>query len=524
LLYKGNSHIVSKTVAFLTQRQILISIIIVEMSRINLVKNNIINNGIYNKSVYNSSQSVTSKIKELENITGLISKESDTTRINGSLVVDELLVKRFVLLKNDELKFSTIQGQNIACSSIGKYVSVCSTGLVSVSSDYGMNYTNVTFPDYSNTAICMSSTGDVQCMVSNSTIGGVSVAHISNDYGSTWNNRVLNNLSLSSCSFCAVSPNGKYVVCCSTTYISVSNNYGYTFDTISTLECLSCVVNDLGNAILRSSSSCSKLDLETKIVNLLYSIPNAENNLSLSSESNERYFLCTSLLLLYINKLSGPEQITKTIPEVFIGIIQLGSMIYGVSEKGVWKSKDYGSNWEIIYSGSVRSITTSSDGENFYILNPNGEIISNRLLKAVESLIIPESYKAKSTSNTKFSVLGTPVTGVSITLPMGVWSISFGWGFYTTSNVGDGINKNVLYGLSKSATGFELISLNRKFSITFSDQSTWETYADNVVIVLLKTTVIYLNARYTNPAPSQTSMTNCYINSTLIGKINQYTQ
>ena len=73
----------------------------------------------------------------------------------------------------------------------------------------------------------------------------------------------------------------------------------------------------------------------------------------------------------------------------------------------------------------------------------------------------------------------TVKTGISlVSIPAGVWSISFGWSFSASSSTGNGSNNNVLYGLSYTSTGYEIVSLNARYSITHLDLTTYESYSE----------------------------------------------
>ena len=120
----------------------------------------------------------------------------------------------------------------MATSNNGQYVSICASGCIYVSTDFGVTSIKKTFVDVIF-AVAMSSSGQYQFAVST----GAPSADIYNskDFGSTWQS----NFSFMSpplsynqwMQTVAVSPNGKYVLCgCSNGALNhASIDFGTTF-------------------------------------------------------------------------------------------------------------------------------------------------------------------------------------------------------------------------------------------------------------------------------------------------------
>jgi hypothetical protein len=116
-----------------------------------------------------------------------------------------------------------------------------------------------------------------------------------------------------------------------------------------------------------------------------------------------------------------------------------------------------------------------------------------------------------------FVTTRTYVTGASLLIPAGIWGISTGFSFLPTSSVGDGNFNNIVYGLSTNETDTNLTIQNRRYGIFFNNLLTYESYADNTVLVFTKPTTVYLVAYVNNTAGSSGNrITNCFINATLM--------
>jgi photosystem II stability/assembly factor-like uncharacterized protein len=119
---------------------------------------------------------------------------------------------------------------DVACSSDGKYVYICSkttTGYY-YSSDYGVSWTKLT-NIASNNIKCSPDGKYVVCSSSSSTV----YAKLSSDYGLTWSNLSI----YTGYSNCAISQNGTYILLYNTTagYWTLSTNGGTSFTSITTL-------------------------------------------------------------------------------------------------------------------------------------------------------------------------------------------------------------------------------------------------------------------------------------------------
>jgi hypothetical protein len=160
---------------------------------------------------------------------------------------------------------------------------------------------------------------------------------------------------------------------------------------------------------------------------------------------------------------------------------------------------------------------SSPDGLFVYIVNSNGDILT-RQLADVQSRLVVGSTMRTSTSSVPFVNTMTKIIGASLlNIPAGVWSISTGWVFDASSAVGDG-DFHVKYGLSYSSTGFEILSKNRPYSISFGDATTYESYAECIIVNIIRPETIYLNAFINNGTTTATGalMNKSFLNATLI--------
>jgi hypothetical protein len=214
--------------------------------------------------------------------------------------------------------------------------------------------------------------------------------------------------------------------------------------------------------------------------------------------------------------LSGGPLTTKVTPEVCRGVAHCGSIIFIRSERNVYSTIDLGTTWVLFYSGSPRSIASSTNGSFLYILNLNGEFVSRSLTKP-KRFDIGSTMKA-FTPSVPFLMTSTTITGVTLLdIPPGLWSLSFGWGFSASSSVGDGTNNDVTYGLSYTNTGYEIFQENKSYAIIYNNITTYESYARCVTVNLIIGKSVFLNAKINNPSNSTgAEMSNCYIIATLL--------
>jgi hypothetical protein len=465
------------------------------------------------------------EINKLMNVTSLLTKSVNTNTFTKNLeVTDDLNLCEFNIIENYTLLYSTtfLQGLNIACSSTGQYVSVCSSGCIYVSSDYGNSFLLLNFPNYNNVAICMSSTGQYQCVVSHSS---TSVAQVSNNYGLFWTPVTLTATNTSSYFLtCSISPSGRYIFLAGVSVLLpiVSSDFGVTFTsngaTNSTFY-TSCVDN---NGEARSCNSVGEVCRTLCIgspnnVVQMFTLSGTSNLQGMAWGDSSNSFVHVSANG-FTNNANGftAAFITRVTPEVFSGVVHCGSVIYACSVKSVYKTTNLGVTWTLFYSGTPRSIAASVDGSIIYILNTNGEVVTRRSTGLTKLAI--GSRMSSFTDSVAFVNTVIPITGTTLVdIPPGVWSISFGWGFSAISNDGDGTNNNVLYGLSYSTTDFEIAQENKSYGITFGNSTTYESYARCIILTLTKKQTLYLNAFINNPAATSGAlMTNSYITATLI--------
>jgi hypothetical protein len=107
---------------------------------------------------------------------------------------------------------------------ISLYASICASGCLYRSTDYGVNFVLQTF-NFDNVAVSMSSTGQYQAMASNSSAS--KVAHKSNNFGLSWTAVTLTVTDI--ITICSVSSTGKYMFVYAQGDLIISNNFGVSF-------------------------------------------------------------------------------------------------------------------------------------------------------------------------------------------------------------------------------------------------------------------------------------------------------
>ena len=470
-------------------------------------------------------------------MTSLLTTIGSTSTINGSLTVtDNLTIKKFAILSNNTLEYepSYLPGVNVACSSNGQYVIFCAFEKVFVSSNSGLTFTQQNFTGYNIVAVCVSSTGQYMSYVTSGIPDVDTRISTSINFGVSFVNNVIINISNSTDYYtnCSMSPNGQQIFtsgikmesftsidagATATSNLTISSNRASAMKSGgSTMVC--------GSNGLVSNVDCSVLSASNNLVPYFtiagtlgqVGIAWAPDGLSFVHVGSAGFSRSTSLVA------AGATYTVVPTPESCFGVVHCGNIVYVRSAANVYTTTDLGATWVLFYSGTPRSIAASVDGSIIYILNQNGDLVSRRS-SGLTRFAIGSTMQVLSTALTAFTTTSTVRTGTSlIDIPPGVWSISFGWTFSASSTVGNGSDNNVLYGLSYTATGFEIISINTRYSITYPDTTTYESFADNVILTLLTKKTLFLNAQI-NKLPATTTtgaqITNCFIRATLLNDI-----
>jgi hypothetical protein len=368
-------------------------------------------------------------------------------------------------------------------------------------------------------------------MVSDNSVS--KVAHVSVDFGETWNAKTFTANNSGTFYFtCSVSSTGKYMFCGGfNATIMISNDFGNTFAiSFGSTTAIANVINPSGiSMITNESGSIFRQDCNGSPfnINTFTTIPSGSSNSSgISSSPDGVSFVNVGTGgFTHSTGFNSGTIITRATPVVFTGVVHCGGIIYASSSTSVWSTTDLGVTWKLFYTGSPRAIASSySDGSIIYILNTDGEVVFKRSSGVEESrgklIYAIGSTLGSFRGSVAFVNTLTTITGASLlNIPPGVWAISFSWGFSASSIDGDG-TKKVTYGLSTTSTGFEIMKKNKRYTIKFGDTTTWESYAECIIVNLKTTTSLFLNA-FINNASATTGaiMKNGTIKASLIGTL-----
>ena len=462
----------------------------------------------------------------LESKTSLLTTAGNESTISGSLIVSgKFKYDNFVVLYKKPMVFSSslYAGQNIACSTSGQYVSVCASGSIYVSSDYGDNFVRESISD-NCVAISMNVTGQYQLVVS------LSSAYVSNNFGQSWTKVfIVTATATNYLLLCGISPNdpGRMHVG-GTTATFTSNDFGVSFfssnvvitSTSSTMIDSNAFLSTTSGQVAYASAFNPSAGVGTGI---LFTVPLTTGITGITHKGGSPAVIyhVGSAGFTYTTTPDLVSFITKATPELFTNVVSCGSIIYARSASRIWTSIDSGDTWYQFYSGSPRSFAASLDGIYVYIVSQAGEIQAMRQTTTLSSLAIGSTMQS-FTSSVAFVNHAVTITGASLLkIPTGVWSISTGWSLVPTDVADDTTYNNLKYGLSYTKSGYEIFSLNRRFAINLATPSNWESYADQTIISVTDPTKnIYLNALI-NEAPNTTGhlMNNVYITAKLLANI-----
>ena len=477
------------------------------------------------------------QIVELQNKTNLLTKIGTTSTIAGTFVITDGINIEISSVIN---KISTIYPvlfpirptpvNNIACSQSGQYVTMTSSNSIYVSSNYGSTFTVSSFPTLKIVAVCVSATtGQRQFAFSNT--GSIETIIISTNYGATWTTRslafsptptnYLNSIATS------LTGGSVFIGGLGTCYASSNSASSFFVISSNTQPILSC-------SFRPNTELCSSI---TANGNLLYSefttggapytmkALNSTGPSAISwhiSDANSLVHVGTTGLTRFIgtfDTVSSTLTLVKPTPQVFVGVVYGLNAIFANTANSVWKTTDLGTTWTQIYEGALRSFAVSNLGAHLYILSENGDIIKRQ--KSNTNLKVSIGSTLKSfTSLVPFITVQTTITGATLLdIPTGVWAISFGFKLGATGGSSNGDN-NIKFGLSYTATGFELNNKNQRYNQQFSSIEASSSFVECVILTITKTTTLYLNA-YTNNndtaiTTTDATMTSCFITATLI--------
>ena len=436
-------------------------------------------------------------------------------------VQEDFVIDRFAFLANRDLVYSSSvhSGLNLACSWTGQYVSICASGCIYVSNNYGVTYTLNTFTT-NCMAICMSSSGQYQYSVT----GGVSLSvRQSNNFGVTWTLISMSSTVTSPGTFtsCSIAASGQHIllVGADSAGTFLSKNFGVSFLPITgTNNITSCTSQDYNMSI---TTSGVVIGTSGNFYDPFFTIPGSGTGgkNGICWHPTDRFFVCVTPagFARSVTITVNSAHILTATPEVFTLVKHCGTRIWARSATSIWSTINLGVTWELEYTGSPRCFSLAIDSSILYILTHNGDIITKRRLNTNSVYALGTVLKS-FTSSIAFVNTSTTITGSSLlNIQPGVWSVTFGFKMTSSSNVGDGDN-NIKYGLSYSGGTFDITSANRKYSMINGTPTTWESFTETLVLTITTPTNLYLNALIndTLTASNSASMSESYINATLI--------
>jgi hypothetical protein len=213
--------------------------------------------------------------------------------------------------------------------------------------------------------------------------------------------------------------------------------------------------------------------------------------------------------------------VTKALPtaDAYTGVVYCAGIVFIQSSTKIYSSVDLGTTWVEYYVGFPRTIAASDDGIYMYILTKGGDIVTKRT--SVVKYAIGSKLRSFTAGPIPFLITQSVETGTSLlNIPAGIWGISMGFSFLPSSATGENAISNVVYGLSTTQYGFDLMKQNRRYNITFGTALTYESYTDNTIVVFTKPTSLFLDAFINNVSGSTGNrMSNCFINATMLNGI-----
>jgi hypothetical protein len=188
--------------------------------------------------------------------------------------------------------------------------------------------------------------------------------------------------------------------------------------------------------------------------------------------------------------------------------------MWAASYNTIYTSINLGVTWVRVNTlsngGEIHSFHVTPNNAFIYILKTDGDIIKHN--RSTSQSLFPVGYTVQvaPTTTSRFTTFGATIRPCSLSLDVGVWSISFGFKMGSDGVNGLCSNKNIRYGISRTTLNDYFYSQNVKpYSIDNSDTSTWQSFNENVVIYNPTISVIELTARLMN-LPT-TGLTNTYL-------------
>ena len=430
---------------------------------------------------------------------------------------------RYIVPKSGTLSGITTQGLNMATSYNGQYVTICASGSIYVSTDFGVTSTikaqiDVIF------AVAMSSSGQYQVAVTT----GVPTVDIYNsiDFGATWQS----NFTAMTGPFSynqwmqtvSISPNGKYILCGGSN--GVRNHYstdsGVTFSSFLSIsdKITSAVTNDGFAYTVGETGNFSEYDLTVAPANLSES-----TSFLIGGTSRDTSPGCVAFAsdgqgnahaspagVGYLNNRALVQVLNPTRTD-FEQISFANNRLWARSSTSVCTSVDYGATWDTVYVGTPRTFAVSLDNKILYVLLQNGSLLRSSLP------FFPPLFPGYKIENFGADVpFGTVLTNyvsvVSVTLPPGIWSLFGSFVIKPGNNTEDSVTaKHIAFGLTDTLANllavpnlfYEVIPYESLFGVP-------RTHAKITCSRIVKfdvPTTVTLRAKLNIPIPTPTNTT-----------------
>ena len=461
------------------------------------------------------------QINNLQTLTNKFYKTNDTLVLNGDFVDNGTFITftpitignktlEYPVPSNGTLFGSSFTGANMMCSRDGRYVSLCASGCVHVSNNYGKTFTLKIF-DSVIYAISMNSTGKYQCCVST----GVPKAciNVSNNYGETWTETLVTGSSYNKwLTSVSVSSSGKYIYCSggggSTMTNWSSSNFGLSFSSGGSLQNkTSGSVNDAGRVIsITAGGRYFITDLVSSVSELTRGVlSTTTGQYFVSMNQDSPGYVSVGPAGLVHNTLPQSTVIgltTRTTPEVFLQAqIIIGDKIWARSSTAIYTSTNLGVSWTKIYYTPIpiKTMHITPDSSFLYILLINGDLIRTAMYLPPTIITgfkfkfsIPDHYPLLS-----FGLIGRPINSF---FPVGKWLITYGFKMGTDNQLGNCVNSNIRHGIGGLAIGdeFTYASNHSTYGITFGDLSTYQVFSNSFIMNFSTVTSIELQMNLLN--------------------------
>jgi hypothetical protein len=468
-----------------------------------------------------------SQITNLQTLTSKLYKTNDTLVIEGDFVDIGTFITitpknignktlNYPVPSNGMLFGTSNLGANMMCSKDGRYVSLCASGCVHVSKDYGKTFSIITF-DSVIYAIAVSATGKYQCCVST----GVPKAciNVSNDFGVTWTETLVSGSAYDKwLSSVSISPSGKYIYCSGGGGSSMlnwsSNNYGVSFSAGGSIQIkTTSSVNDVGKVIsITSAGRYFITDLSSAISELTRGVLSTTIGQYFVSMNQEApgYVSVGPAGFVYNPLPAGSVTAltTRTTPEVFQQAqIIIGNKVWARSSNTIYTSIDLGISWSRIYTSitPIKTMYITSESSFLYILLITGDLIRTTIYLPQTKII---GSKTIISDPLNFSLLtyGSIGRTVFLSVPLGKWLITYGFKMGIDNATGNCINSNIRHGIGGLNIGEEFIysSNYSTYGITFGDPSTYQVFSNNFIMSFssvsqLEVEIVLLNSPVNGP-------------------------